>query len=132
MNPARTIFAILFGYLALIVLQLIGGEMLGRAVHGRPGSSAIIGGEIVVFAAGIIAGAITARLAPYRPLSHATALGLAIASATTLAAAISKPPAHQPFPNWYPYAAALLSGVGAFVGGALASMRSGDPPEPLP
>ncbi len=113
--------AVLAGYLALIVLELVGAAMLSAAMHGRMGPQAIIGGEIVALAAGIVAGAVTARLAPSRPLSHATALGFAIASATALAAAISKPPPHQPFPSWYPYAAALLGGVGAFVGGALAS-----------
>ena len=128
MRPGRTILAILVGYLSLILLDLLGGAMLGGALGGRSSSAEIIGGEFVVFIAGIIAGAITARLAPYRPLSHAGALGLSIISVTVLAAAFTRPVPHQIYPSWYPYAAALLGGVGAFVGGALAA-KSNRPPE---
>jgi hypothetical protein len=85
------------------------------------GASALIGHEAVAFVSGVVAGAVTARLAPSRPLSHATALALTIVSATVLAALIARPPAHGPFPGWYSYALALFSGVGAFFGGALVS-----------
>ena len=121
MNPGRTILAVLVGYLTLIVLEVIGGFMLSAVLRGQMHGSALYGGEIIVLVSGVIAGAVTARLAPSRPLSHATALALAIVSATSVATAISRPPAHALFPAWYPYVAAVLGGVGAFVGGALAS-----------
>jgi hypothetical protein len=124
LNPGRTILAVLVGYLALIVLELIGSVMLFSLLHGQTGGSAVIGGEAVVIVSGIIAGALTARLAPSRPLSHSTALALAIVSATAIATAIARPTHHQVFPNWYPYALALLGGVGAFAGGALVSSRT--------
>lgn len=116
--------AVLLGYLTLIVLEVIGGTMLAAVLHGQIHGSAIYGGEIIVLVSGVIAGGVTARLAPSRPLSHATALALAIVSATSVATAISRPVAHSVFPGWYPYAAAVLGGVGAFVGGALVSGRA--------
>lgn len=127
MRPGRTILAVFVGYLSLIVCDLFGGALLAGALHQRSGSAIVIGGEFVVFISGIIAGAVTARLAPARPLSHAGALGLAIVCVSVLSAAVSKPVPHQVFPSWYPYAAALLGGAGAFVGGALAA-RSTRPP----
>jgi hypothetical protein len=113
--------AVLVGYLALIIFDIIGGIMLGGAMRGQRGSALIIGGEFVLFVSAILAGAITARMAPFRPLSHAGALGLSIFSVSVLAAAFTRPVPHQVYPSWYPYAAALLGGVGAFVGGALAA-----------
>lgn len=96
--------------------------MLASVIRGQTaGSSVMIGHEIVAFVSGVIAGAITARIAPSRRLSHATALALTIVSATALAAVIARPPAHGAFPSWYPFALALFSGVGAFTGGALVS-----------
>lgn len=124
MNPGRTILAVLVGYLTLIVLEVIGGIMLASVLRGQMYGSALIGGEIVVLVSGAIAGAVTARLAPSRPLSHATALALAIVSATSVATAITAHPQHALYPSWYPYAAALLGGVGAFSGGALVSSRA--------
>ncbi len=115
------------GYLVLIVLEIIGSRVLAAALAGQPGISAILGGETVVFVSGIIAGAVTARIAPARRLSHATALAFAIVSAAVVAAALTRPPAQQPFPNWYPYAVALLAGAGAFAGGALVSGRPSEP-----
>lgn len=124
MNPGRTILAVLLGYLTLIVLEVIGGTMLAAAQRGQLHAPSLYGGEIIVLVSGVIAGAVTARLAPSRPLSHATALALAIVSATSVATAISRTPSHMIYPLWYPYVAAVLGGVGAFVGGALASSRA--------
>lgn len=111
--------AVLVGYLALIILELIGGAFLAAAFRGHTGGPLIVGGEFVTFVAGVLAGAITARMAPARPLTHATVLGLTVVTVTSIVAAISKPPPGAVFPHWYPYAAALLGGAGAFIGGAL-------------
>lgn len=113
--------AVLVGYLALIILEVIGGAFLAAALRGHGGATLIVGGEVVTFVAGVMAGAITARMAPTRPLTHATVLGLTVITVTSIVAAISQPPAGTTFPHWYPYAAALLGGAGAFVGGALAN-----------
>jgi hypothetical protein len=124
-NPARTILAVFVGYLTLLIVGVFGEIILLNVLRGRQqnlGLSAMVGHETVALFAGIVAGAITARMAPSRGLSHASALSLTIISATVLATAISKP-VHPTYPTWYPYALALLSGVGAFFGGALASVR---------
>lgn len=116
--------AVLAGYLSLIILELIGGAFLAAAVRGHPTGQLIVGGEVVTFVAGVIAGAITARLAPSRPLAHATVLGFTIVTVTSIVTAISQPPRGAVYPHWYPYAAAILSGAGAFIGGALANRET--------
>ena len=119
MNPARTIFAVLLGYLAFIVLGVIGVLVAAGSLHAASGLSMLIAGEVVTFVAALIAGAITARVATTRALAHAGGLGLAILLVTALKASVAHPIASSPYPAWYPYAAALFGGVGAFVGGAL-------------
>jgi hypothetical protein len=119
--------AVLVGYLALIVLVLIGGLFLAAALRGASGSQLVVGGEVVVFVAAVISGAITARMAPSRPLAHAGVLGLTILSVTAIVAAISPHNPNALFPGWYPYAAAALGGAGAFVGGALSSTSKDEP-----
>lgn len=101
----------MLGYLSLLAIELI-GALIFRGV---------IAGEFVTFVSGVIAGAITARIAVERPLLHASVLGVVIIAITTFAAAFSKRPAIPGIPPWYPYAAALLAGAGTFVGGALLS-----------
>lgn len=128
MNPARTILSVFVGYLALILLGILGNEVLANVLHTRVGgTSAVIGGELVALISGVAAGAITARVASTRALAHATALGLTIVSATSLATAIAKPPTHQIYPSWYPYALAVFGGLGAFVGGVLVAAQSREP-----
>lgn len=101
----------LLGYLALLAVELAGAPVF----HG------IIGGEFVTFVSGVIAGVVTARIAVSRPLLHASVLGIVVIGVTMFAAAFSKRPLLAGIPPWYPYAAALLAGAGAFVGGALVS-----------
>lgn len=117
MRPLRTILAVLLGYLSLLAIELI-GALIFRGV---------IGGEFVTFISGVIAGAITARIAVSRPLLHAIVLGVVIICITTFAAAFSKRPPLPGIPPWYPYAAALLAGAGTFVGGALATREKRTP-----
>lgn len=108
MRPARTILAVLLGYVSLLAVELAGG-LLFRG---------IIAGEAVTFVAGAIGGAITARVAADRPMLHAGVLGVVIVCVTIFVAAFSKRPMLG-VPTWYPYAIALLTGAGAIVGGAL-------------
>ena len=118
-SPARTIFAVLLGYLAFIVLGVIGILIAASMLRAAGGLSMLIAGELVTFIAGLIAGAITARVARTRAVAHAGGLGLAIFLVTALKAFIAHPIANSPYPAWYPYAAAVFGGIGAFVGGAL-------------
>ncbi len=111
MKPGRTVLAVLLGYLSLLAVELI-GALIFRG---------IVGGEFVTFVSGVIAGVITARIAVVRPVLHAAVLGVVVICVTMLAAAFSKRPPVPGIPPWYPYAAALLAGAGAFVGGAMAT-----------
>lgn len=110
----------LVGYCALVLLSLIGGALLSGLFHGNH-RALITGGAIVTFISGVLAGGITARMAPSRPLAHATVLGLTIFSVLTIVTAISKPPPASLYPGWYPYLAALLAGAGAVLGGGVSS-----------
>jgi hypothetical protein len=122
-NPARTVLAVFVGYLTLLIVGVFGEIVLLNVLRARQQNlSAMVGHETVALFAGIVAGAITARMAPSRGLSHASALSLTIISATVLATALSRP-VHHSYPAWYPYALAVLSGIGAFTGGALASVH---------
>lgn len=111
MRPARTLLAVLLGYLALLAVELIGAIVF----------RGIIGGEFVTFVSGVVAGAVTAKVAVQRPLLHAIVLGAVVICVTILVTAFSKRGLLPGIPAWYPYAAALLAGTGAFVGGALAT-----------
>ncbi|HZZ66200.1 MAG TPA: hypothetical protein VFE17_11910 [Candidatus Baltobacteraceae bacterium] len=123
MNPSRTVLAVLLGYLALILLEVLGGAFL-YALRFIPGTSnTMIASECVVLISGVVAGGITARLAPSRPLSHAGALALAIISATSIATALVHPHTHQIYPMWYPYVLGFFGGLGAFAGGAFVTTR---------
>lgn len=101
----------LLGYLCLLAVELA-GALIFRG---------IIGGEFVTFISGLVAGAVTARVATARPLLHACVLAVVIVGVTVFAAAFSKRPPVPGIPTWYPYAAALLAGAGTFIGGALSS-----------
>lgn len=112
--------AVLVGYCALVLLSLIGGALLSAVFHGNH-RSMIVGGAIVTLISGVIAGGITARMAPTRPLAHATVLGLTVFSVLTIVTLLSKPPAVSLYPAWYPYLAALLAALGAVLGGVVSS-----------
>jgi peptidoglycan/LPS O-acetylase OafA/YrhL len=112
--------AVLVGYCALIILLLIGGAVLNAFVHNNP-RALIVGGTVVTFICGVLSGGITARMAPKRPLAHATVLGLTIFSVLTIVTAISKRPPGAMYPVWYPYASAFLAGAGAIFGGGVVS-----------
>jgi hypothetical protein len=112
--------AVLVGYCALIILLLIGGTVLSAFLHGNP-RAMIVGGTVVTFICGVLSGGITARMAPARPLAHATVLGLTIFTVLTIVTAISKRPPGALYPAWYPYASAFLAGAGAIFGGAVSS-----------
>lgn len=123
--------AVLVGYCALIILLLIGGAVLSSFFHGNP-RAMIVGGTVVTFICGVISGGITARMAPARPLAHATVLGLTIFTVLTIVTAISKRPPNTLYPAWYPYASAFLAGAGAIFGGGVAGGSDETPAEKEP
>jgi hypothetical protein len=113
---------VLLGYLVWFGVLFAGGLLFGSAAARSAHTSQILlVGEIVTFVAGVAAGAVAAAVASARPLLHAIVLGVAIMCVLMLAAAFSKRPQPAGIPPWYPYAAALLSAAGTFVGGSLAS-----------
>lgn len=126
-SSGRTLLAVLLGYLTFLILEIIGAFMTASVLRARSGAALLISGEIVTFIAAALAGAVTARIARSRPLAHAGALGLAMFSVTVVVTAVAPHRAASPYPGWYPYAIALLSGVGAFLGGAF--VRSGSEAE---
>lgn len=117
----------LLGYLSLLAVEYVGGLLVLGAGSHMSTSGLMLAGEVVTFAAGIIAGAITARVAVARPLLHAAVLGVVIVCVTAFIAAFSKRPLTPGVPGWFPYAAALLTGAGAFVGGAIATREKRAP-----
>ena len=66
----------------------------------------------------IVAGFITAKLAPSQPMKHALALGMIGLALSTAAAIIVIP--MDLSPAWYPIALAVLAVPSAWAGGALA------------
>jgi hypothetical protein len=122
LRPARTILAVLLGYLVWFGVLLGGGVLFG-AIAGRNAhvSQVMLIGEVVMFVAGVAAGAVTAAVADARPLLHAMVLGVAMMAVLMLGAAFSKRVPTPGIPPWYPYAAALLAAAGTFVGGSLAT-----------
>lgn len=120
MRPARTILAVLLGFLVWLAVVILGGLFFAAAAARSGTPQLMLTGEIVSFVAGVAAGVIAGIIAGARPLLHAIVLGVVMVCVLFFAAASAKRPVIG-MPTWYPYAAALLSGAGTFVGGALAS-----------
>jgi hypothetical protein len=112
---------VLLGYFAWFGVVLAGGLLFGAAAARAGTPQTMLMGEIIFFVGGVAAGAVAAAIAVARPLLHAIVLAVAMICVMFLAAAFSKRPMPPGIPSWYPYAAAMLSAAGTFVGGALAS-----------
>lgn len=126
MKPLRTLLAVLLGFFVWLAVLLVGGLFFAVAAARAGAVQVMFTGEVISFIAGIAAGIATAVLAVARPLLHALVLGAVMVCVLCFAAAFSKRPLAG-IPSWYPYAAALLTGAGAFVGGALASRTKRTP-----
>lgn len=119
MSPARTILAVLAGYLTFLVLEILGAIVTASVLRVSTGGPLLISGEVVTFIAAIVGGGVAARIARNRPLEHAAALGLSMFTVTVLVTIVTPRPANAAYPAWFPYVTALFGGLGAFVGGAL-------------
>lgn len=119
MTPARTILAVLLGYLTFLILEVLGAIVTASVLRLSTGAPLLISGEVVTFIAAIVGGGVAARVARDRPLEHAAALGLSLFTVTVLVTIITPRPAVAAYPGWFPYVTAVFGGLGAFVGGAL-------------
>jgi hypothetical protein len=120
LKPARTILAVLLGFFVWLAVIIVGGLFFASAAAHAGSSQLMITGEIVSFVAGVAAGVAAAAIAVERPVLHAGVLGIVMICVLFFAAASARRPLVG-VPPWYPYAAALLTGAGAFVGGTLAN-----------
>jgi hypothetical protein len=122
----RSIFAVVVGIVANIILSLGTDELFHLAHVYPPWGASMVGYESTLFLAtlyrtiyGVFVSYLTARLAPSRPMFHAMvlgALGLAV-SILGAAATWSAGPAFGP--HWYPVALVVLALPAAWVGGKL-------------
>lgn len=110
----------LLGFFVWFAVVLLGGLFFASAAARAGTTQMMLTGEIVSFVAGVIAGLVAAAVARARPLLHAMVLGVVLVCVLFFAASFSKRPMLG-IPGWYPYAAALLSGAGIFIGGFFAS-----------
>ena len=108
------------GFFVWLAVVLLGGLFFASAAARAGTSQMMFTGEAVSFIAGIAAGVVAGVVASARPLLHAIVLAVVMVCVLFFTASFSKRPLVG-VPPWYPYAAALLSGAGTFVGGALAS-----------
>ena len=129
-NPRRTghsIVALLAGFVVVVALSLA----TDMALHatgvlpplGQPMSDTLAGIALAYRTIyGVVGSYIVARLAPYRPMSHAVLSGFVglVLSIVGAAATWNKGPAFGP--HWYPLALIATTLPGAWVGGKLHSL----------
>ena len=120
----RSIGAVLAGLLAVIILS-IGTDAALHATGvfppwGRPMPDGLF--MLATFyrtVYGIVGGYIAARLAPYRPIAHALALGV-VGFVVSLAGVVATWNAGPEFgPKWYPLALVAIAMPSAWLGGRL-------------
>jgi peptidoglycan/LPS O-acetylase OafA/YrhL len=118
----RSIYAV-FGGAVVIVVVVIAGTIIAAALLAGPEGSVtasyLTANLAVSFAAAVLGGSVVVRLAPRRPLLHASVLA-AILAAMTLPS-VGTPASGQP--PWYPLAL-LLIGVAGLACGALGGRRN--------
>jgi hypothetical protein len=124
----RTIGAVLAGIVAGVVLTL-GTDAVLHAIGvfppwGQPtGDMPLLLATVYRTVYGILAAYITARLAPYRPMTHALAGGIVgvVVSIVGTVVTWNKGPAFGP--HWYPLALIVLAMPSAWAGGKLHEMQ---------
>jgi hypothetical protein len=123
----RSIGAVVAGFLAILILS-VGTDVVLHAAGVFPPWGQRIAGTLLLLATayrtvyGIAGSYIAARLAPYRPMAHALALGVVglVLSSVGAVATWNAGPAFEP--KWYPLALIVLAMPCAWVGGKLAGV----------
>lgn len=121
MGWARTVLAIVLGFFTVIVASLLLLIFVNLVTKGHP---SVVAAECAVLLGAVIAGVVTARAAPERPVSHAMALAVAI-FAIGIAGAITTRDATPP---WYRATIAIITAVGIIAGALIAGPRVKAPP----
>jgi hypothetical protein len=125
----RSIFAVLTGLLAVIVLSTVTDALLyATGVFPRLGQA--LANPLFVLATAyrtvysILGSYLAARLAPVRPMSHALALGLLGLVVSIAGAVVTWNRVPSLGPHWYPLALIVLAMPAAWLGGKLFDAQS--------
>ena len=110
----RSTGAVLFGFIAVVVLSLATDQMLHMPMYATGLNLLALSYRIVYAVAGSY---IAARLAPRNPMRHAMALGV-VGFVLSTAAAIATIPMDLG-PSWFPIALVLTALPCAWLGGAV-------------
>ena len=133
---ARSVVAILAGFLAVVVLSLATDQLLHvlqvYPPWGEPmdatGLNMLALSYRIVYT--LLGGFITARLAPRAPMRHVTILGLIGLAAGTAGAIVAITQADLG-PNWYPIALAVTAYPCTWLGGRLGVRTPGGVTTPV-
>ena len=124
----RSVWALLAGVLAGVILS-IGTDMALRAAGilpplGQPMSDALfLLATVYRTVYGVSGSYLTARLAPYRPMAHAMALGAAGMAVCILGAVTTWNKGPEFGPHWYPLALVVLALPQSWAGGKLRELQ---------
>jgi len=124
----RSIFAIVAGFVVVVVLSIGSDEALRAAgifpALGHPMSNPLfLLATVYRTLYGVIGGYVTARLAPCNPMKHAL-IGGAIGFVLSIAGAAMAWNHPEFGPHWYPLALVLTALPSAWLGGKFAESRT--------
>lgn len=120
----RSVLAIVAGFVAVVVLSLGTDAVLhALKIYGEHMTDALFMAATVYRTIyGVIGSYITARLAPYRPMTHALTGGVIGFGLSILGAVMSW--RHPELgPHWYPVALVITALPGAWIGGKIREMQ---------
>jgi hypothetical protein len=127
MRLARSILAVFAGALTGIILSLCTDALLrasGWIPSGQPASNKMLLLATVYRTLYGVAGAyVAARLAPYRPMTHALVLGAVGCFVSILGTVLTWNKGPQYGQHWYPVTLIVLAIPTAWIGGKLFEMR---------
>ncbi len=113
----RSVLAVVAGYGTMFVVVLVFTVIFVKALHlqsHHPTPGYLVINVAYSFAAALVGGFVTAKLAGYRPVEHGIALGAVILLVGALF--LVHPPVGQPV--WYGWALTFLAPVWAILGAA--------------
>ena len=120
----RSVLAIVAGFVAVVVLSLgTDAALHALKIYGEHMTDALFMVATVYRTIyGVIGSYITARLAPYRPMTHALTGGVIGFGLSILGAVMSW--RHPELgPHWYPVALVITALPGAWIGGKIREMQ---------